>query len=94
MGELMQERRVVRLGRRAGGGADEGLARGKVHAVGRGAIEGPATAVGDRRSGRCDKRLGLLDRRDDGSGRVDRRWSLPSTSILAASSARQFPAGA
>jgi hypothetical protein len=43
--KFMKERGIVGLRRRARRRADEGLARGKVNGVGRGAVEGAAAAV-------------------------------------------------
>ncbi len=69
VGELVQEGRVIGLGCGAGGGADKGLARGKLNAVGRPAIEGPAAAVADGCARRGDEGLGPFNRRDDGRRR-------------------------
>jgi hypothetical protein len=55
MRQLVKQGRVVGLGRRARRGADEGLARGQLNAVGRGAIKGAIAAVMDGRAGPGDE---------------------------------------
>lgn len=58
VGQLVEERRIIGLGRRACCRACERSARRHVDAVGRGAIEGAMTFVMNCRAGRGDEALG------------------------------------
>lgn len=81
MGQLMTEGRIIGFRRRARLSADEDLARGKLDAVGRGAIIGPTAAVGNGCAGRGDEGLGLFDWREDRCGSLDRRRG-PAVDLL------------
>src|SRR5271166_6289045 len=68
--QLVKQGRIVGLGRRAGGGADKGLAQRQMYLVGRATIEGAASAVMDDRAGCGDKSLGAFDRLNGVGGKL------------------------